>query len=251
MEKLGSELSGNYQVKDPFPLTFPCVSSADCILLKSCTSLYQMKMKLEFQEFFSVKCSGEIFPGENTGSQISAGKLFLEKLRVRAPNTMLIKCRNKSLWGCGYGTEIIHNFSIKPHWCPAVFYPSSHVFLGMYPIGLTYPSVCLCPMLCLVGIFFPLFFFLLLQNPDRNIPAFMASGLIWEDWRDNVNTQRSGEQNLTFGLKCNRLRQDHWSNVHTPLSFVLEINIMGRSECLQPIWELRQTGRISSPGWNI
>lgn len=72
-----------------------------------------------------MKYSGEMFPEEEeiAGSQILAGNLCLERLRVRAPNTTLMKCRNKSLWGYGYGTEIIHNFSIKPHWHPAMYYP--------------------------------------------------------------------------------------------------------------------------------
>lgn len=107
-----------------------------------------------------MKCYGEMFPGEeeSTGSQIQAGNLCLERLRVRAPNTMLMKCRNKSLWGSGYGIEMIHNFSIKPSWLPAMCCPSSRVILGIYPISLANPGVELCPTSCLGGIFSPLFF---------------------------------------------------------------------------------------------
>lgn len=191
-----------------------------------------------------------MFPGqeESTGSQIQAGNLCLERRRVRAPNILLMKCRNKSLWGVDMRLKLSINLVLNLtgfQQCVILLAMLSLEFiLSVWPI-----LVCDCAPRCAWWEFSP--FFLLLQNPDRTIPVFMASGLIWEDWRDNMNMERSGEQNLTFGLKYNRLRPDHWSNVQTPLSFVLEINTMGRSECLQPIWELRQKGRMSSPGRNM
>lgn len=186
-----------------------------------------------------------MFPGEeeSTGSQIQAGNLCLERLRLRAPNTVLMECRNKSLWGRGYGIEMIHNFSIKPSWLLAMCYPWN---LSRQ----SDQSRCVAVPYVVLGGNSSLPFFLASAESWQEY-SFMPSGWIWEDWRGKMNTERSGEQKLTFGLKNNRLRRDHWSNVQTPLSFVLEINTMGRSECLQPIWELRQKGRISRPGRNM
>lgn len=113
-----------------------------------------------------MKCSGEMFPGEeeSTGSQIQAGNLCLERLRLRALNTVLMECRNKSLWGRGYGTEMIHNFSIKPSWLPAVCYPWNLSCQSDQ-------SRCVAVPYVVLGGNFSLPFFWLLQNPDRNIPS--------------------------------------------------------------------------------
>lgn len=117
-----------------------------------------------------------------------------------------------------------------------------------------YERVLRCAWWQLWGVWFS--FFCFSRNPDRNVHVFTSLALIWEDQRDHTSAlwlmrESSREQNLTATLKDNRLWQGLANNGQTLLSSVLERNIMKRSVCLEPIWELRWKVRILSTVKNM